>query len=91
MTYKLYRVTDNAGDCGPMSHALRRMGEGLDGIEYNGHRPLVGYNMQVGSPYARTYEQQDYWTTTRVTEILEDRGNYVRFKTGNSEYIWEEV
>lgn len=74
-----------------MSNALRRVGDDYDGIEYNGHRPLVGYNMQVGSPYARTYAGQDYWTTTQVTEILEEREDYVRFKTGNSEYVWKDL
>lgn len=86
MTYSLRRTRDGAGDSGPMSEALR-MGE--KGIESGGNRPKVGYVMRVGSPYARTYEAQDYWTTTYVTEILEESENYVRFKTGNSEYEWE--
>lgn len=90
MTYSLYRTRDNAGDCGPMSQALRRSPSDGDSIDYDGDRPLVGYCMRVGSPYTRTYGYQDYWTTTPVTEIIEDRGNYVRFKTGNSEYIWED-
>jgi hypothetical protein len=50
--------------------------------------------MIVGSPYARTYSRQDWWQTTPITEILEERieedgTEYVRFKTGNSEYEWK--
>ncbi len=37
----------------------------------------------------RTYSSQDYWTTTPVTEILEDTNEFVRFKTRNSEYEWK--
>ena len=54
--------------------------------------------MIVGSPYARSYSAQDWWQTTIITEILEERTEeggieYVRFrtgnfKTGNSEYEW---
>ena len=47
----------------------------------------------VGSVTARSYSSQDYWLTTVVTEIIEERKNeagyleFVRFKTSNSEYI----
>jgi hypothetical protein len=49
--------------------------------------------MIVGSHYGRTYSAQDWWQTTTITEILEERTKengtkYVRFKTGNSEYEW---
>jgi iron complex outermembrane receptor protein len=58
--------------------------------------PEVGAVMIVGSYSARSYSHQDYWQTTRVTEIVESWteafGNheieYIRFRTGNSEYIW---
>ncbi len=46
--------------------------------------------MLVGSITARTYSDQDYWLTTVVTEIIEDKGDYVKFKTGNSVYEWTE-
>lgn len=86
MTYSLSRIPDKAGDSGPMSQALRV----VDGeIENGGVRPLVGYVMRVGTFMARTYEQQDYWTTTVVQEILEERDNYVKFRTSNSVYEWE--
>lgn len=86
MPYSLYRTRDGAGDSGPLSVALKREnGEIVKG----GDRPQVGYAMQVGSFYARTYQYQDYWQTTYITEILEERDDYVRFRTGNSEYEWK--
>lgn len=88
MRYSLKRVSDGAGDCGPMSLLLRRNKDtGEDEYKRNA-RPEVGWQMQVGSPYARTYSWQDYWHCTEITEILEERDNYVRFKTRNSEYEW---
>jgi len=85
MRYSLSRTRDGAGDSGPMSLAI----DYVDGkyVE-DGNRPKIGYAMRVGSYRAGTYSTQDYWTTTRVTEILEERDDYVRFKTGNSEYEW---
>lgn len=62
-------------------------------FEHNA-KPRVGVSMRVGSPYGRSYSNQDYWTTTPVTEILEeftddqDRLN-VKFKTRNSTYWWK--
>ncbi len=60
----------------------------------NNAKPRVGACMRVGSPYSRSYSNQDYWTTTPVTEILEEftddqnRLN-VKFKTRNSTYWWK--
>ena len=86
MPYALARVTDGAGDSGNMSQALRV----VDGeLENGGDRPKVGYAMRVGSSYARTYETHDYWTTTYVQEILEERDDYVKFRTNNSIYEWK--
>jgi hypothetical protein len=46
--------------------------------------------MLVGSVTARSYSNRDWWMTTKVTEILEEKEEdgvlYVRFKTGNSIY-----
>ena len=56
-------------------------------VEYG--KPKLHYAVRVGSPYTRSYQQQDCWTTTPVIEILEENENMVRFKTTNSEYIWE--
>jgi hypothetical protein len=86
VTYSLYRTRDGAGDNGPMSEAIRQ-GDGK--LDMGGDRPKVGYAMQVGSPYSRTYAGQDYWQTTYVTKILEESENRVKFETGNSTYEWE--
>jgi len=94
MTYSLRRTRDGAGDSGNMSLALwfSRDEENGYGHEDNAE-PRVGVIMRVGSTYARSYQEQDWWQTTLITEILETRetpdGKYVRFKTGNSEYEWE--
>ncbi len=40
-------------------------------------------------PYSRSFVAQDYWQTTYVTEILEDTPDMMRFRTGNSEYVWK--
>lgn len=55
-------------------------------------KPKVGCSLLVGSITARTYSNQDYWLTTKVTEILEEKkdadGFYesIKFKTENSIY-----
>lgn len=84
--YSLRRESDGAGDAGGMSMALWLEGEEMQS-QINA-RPKVGVAMRVGSVYARTYQEQDWWQTTVITEILEDREDYVRFRTGNSIYVW---
>lgn len=84
----LSRTRDGAGDSGSMSEA-RWVEDGELKVDHFA-RPRVGVWMRVGSLYARTYAAQDWWQTTTITEILEDTGDTVRFKTGNSEYIWRE-
>jgi len=84
---KLFRISDGAGDMGARSEAIAWNEDGTF-KEIVGHRPTVGCSMLVGSVTARTYQRQDYWLTTPVTEILEEHVDYVRFKTGNSEYEW---
>ena len=60
--------------------------------EVVGSLPTVGCSMLVGSITARSYSPQDYWLTTKVTEILEEEkdsdGSFTRikFKTENSVY-----
>ncbi len=88
MTYSLYR-TDGRGDSGPLSMALRYNDKDELETEHNA-RPKIGWALQVGSPYARSYVAQDYWQTTYVTEILEDTPDQVIFKTRNSEYTWRQ-
>ena len=81
----LRRTHDGAGDGGARVEAIRWNEDGTF-KEIAGHRPIVGCSLLVGSVTARSYSNQDYWLTTKVTEILEEREDYVRFKTGNSEY-----
>ena len=98
MAYWMYRIRDRMGDSGGMSMALvptydHDTGKVIN-VEYiDNARPQVGYVMRVGSIYARSFSAQDWWQTTVITEILEDRINedgseYVKFKTGNSIYEW---
>ena len=94
MAYSLRRTRDGAGDSGLMSMALWPAPESESGVTTEDNaRPRVGVAMRVGSHYARSYSHQDWWQTTVITEILEERTEedgteYVRFKTGNSEYEW---
>ena len=45
-------------------------------------KPMVGCSLLM-SPFNDSFT----WMTTVVTEIIEERENYVHFKTKNSEYI----
>jgi hypothetical protein len=84
---RLRRVSDGAGDEGGLSQAIAWNAD-LTFKEVVSRRPTVGCSMYVGSVTARSYQHQDYWLTTIVTEILEETEDYVRFKTENSEYEW---
>ena len=86
MTFSLRRISDGAGDCGLMSiNIWEENGE----IKFeHGEKPKLGAAVRVGSINGRSYSSQDYWTTTLVTEIIEDTNEFVRFKTKNSEYEW---
>jgi hypothetical protein len=84
---KLRRLSDGAGDSGGCSDAIAWNNDGTF-KEVVSNRPTVGCSMMVGSVTARTYDPQDYWLTTVVTEILEESDEYVKFKTENSIYEW---
>lgn len=81
----LRRKGDGAGDSGARVESIRWNDDGTL-REIVGSRPVVGCSMLVGSVTARSYSSSDYWLTSPVTEIIEERDDYVRFKTGNSEY-----
>jgi hypothetical protein len=85
--FSLKRERDGAGDSGSMSTVFWKEDGEIKFEDYS--KPRIGTVVRVGSFMARTYEQQDYWTTSYITEILEDQGNYVKFKTGNSVYEWK--
>jgi hypothetical protein len=96
MAYSLRRTRDGAGDSGLMSVALWVDQEAENGVSHEHNaKPRVGVSMRVGGAFARSYSAQDWWQTTLITEILEERTDpedpnflYIRFKTGNSEYEW---
>lgn len=82
----LRRTRDGAGDSGGMSEIVRINPE-TDELEIlHNEKPRIGWAIKVGSNFARSYSGQDWWMTTPVTEILEEKDNYIKFKTGNSEY-----
>lgn len=84
--YSLVRVHDGVGDSGPMCQILDS--ENYQPIEGE-NRPRIGCGIRVGSFYGRTYEMQDWWQTSPVEEIIEEREDYVKFRTRNSEYVWK--
>jgi len=88
----LRRISDGKGDQGSRVEAIK-WNKADETIEVVGHKPIIGCALLVGSVTARSYSDKDYWLTTEVTEILEEKEHkgswYVKFKTGNSEYeIW---
>ncbi len=87
--FKLNRVRDGVGDSGAMSRAL--WDEAGEVKTEENARPRVGVQMIVGSHFARTMEAQDFWHTTTITEILEEKEDYVKFRTGNSTYEWKVI
>jgi hypothetical protein len=101
MPYSLKRTSDGMGDSGSMSMALWRSdsAQAIEGVEHElSARPRVGVAMRVGSIGGRSFSAQDWWQTTLITEILEesseqtedrDTVEVVRFKTGNSTYVWK--
>ncbi|CAB4218986.1 hypothetical protein UFOVP1604_69 [uncultured Caudovirales phage] len=61
--------------------------------EVVGSEPVIGCSILVGSVTARSYSDQDYWLTTKVTEILEKQLDsaghidFVKFRTEKSVYV----
>lgn len=88
MNYWMYDK-HGRGDSGGMSQAYR-WPEGGGGLEVEDDaRPSVGVRMKVGSLYARTMQDQDWWMCSLVTEIISESENEVVFKTRNSIYTWK--
>jgi hypothetical protein len=79
-------MSDGAGDSGPMCQILDS--ESWTPIP-DVTRPRLGCGVRVGSIYARTMSAQDWWQCTPITEILEEREDYMKFKTRNSVYEWK--
>ncbi len=82
---RLRRMSDGAGDAGGRVEAIAWK-EDRSFKEIAGNYPIVGCSLLVGSITARSYSAQDFWLTTPVTEILEEKEKYVKFKTENSVY-----
>lgn len=84
----LRRIPDGAGDSGTMSNALKIVIDenGKETVKIVSNRPVVGANMMVGSSFARTMRNQDWWCASEVIEIIEESEDYCKFKTKNSIY-----
>lgn len=66
--FSLFRDRDGSGDSGQVLKSLDpQTGEQHGEIG----EIVVGCCLECGSAYARTYENQDFWLTTPVTEIME--------------------
>jgi hypothetical protein len=91
--YSLRRIRDGAGDSGPMFLAVNNK-ESLKQktlVYYKIPGTIkVGSSVRCGTPFTRSHQEQDYWHTTQVKQILtvnKDRTE-VKFKTMNgSTYI----
>lgn len=86
-------IVDHKGDSGTMSMALYSDDDGNIQTE-NDARPRVGVVMRVGSLYARTMQNQDWWQTTLITKIVKEwvdteGASNVVFETKNSTYHWK--
>lgn len=89
MTYRLVDKSGRKGDSGGMSLAIWYDAEANQYQIEKDARPRVGVQMRVGSITARSYQDQDWWQTTDVLEILEESEHMVKFRTKNSVYTWE--
>jgi len=84
---RLIRISDGEGFSGSRSETYEVFKNRMLG-EIISNRPIVGCCIKVGSLTAGTYSKRDWWMTSIITEILEDKGDYVKFKTENSTYEW---
>jgi hypothetical protein len=59
-------------------------------LKFESGRPVVGRAIRVGTPFSRSYANQDWWQTSEIVEILEEDAFRTRFRTmSGSIYIWE--
>jgi len=88
---KLRRVSDGEGFSGSLVESIAWNEDGTF-KEVTGSKPKLGESLKVGSPFAGTYSNRDWWMTTPITKILEERWTenglleYMKFKTENSTY-----
>lgn len=88
----LRRIRDGEGFRGSLAQAIKYKKDCTFDKVVDSSKPVVGCCFLVGSLIAGSYSDRDYWMTSEVTEILEEKWNkegklvYVKFKTKNSEY-----
>lgn len=88
---RLIRESDGEGFAGSLIESIAWNEDGTF-KEVTGSIPTVGESIKVGSVTAGTYSTRDWWMTTPITEILEERKDkegkyeYVKFATENSIY-----
>jgi len=76
----LRRESDGAGINAPNVESIDK------DAKVTGSYPTIGEHIKVSRSTAGMFTDIDYWVTSEVTEILEERDQYVRFKTKNSIY-----
>lgn len=78
----MYRLIRKRDKLTKESTDVRFLEFGNDGKCKKGYyKPKVGRSL-IMSPFNQSYT----WMTTEITEILEKKDGYLRFKTKNSEY-----
>lgn len=79
LNYKLVRERDGLTK---QSYAIKWIEWNEDGTFKELHpEPSTGYSL-IMSPFTNSFT----WQTTEVTEIVEQREDYIKFKTKNSNY-----
>jgi len=83
-----------------LNDGLTNIGSVIESIKWNedgtfnsivGDRPVLGCSIRIGNTTAKMFTSKDWWLTTVVTEILEekyhkDKLEYCKFRTENSVY-----
>lgn len=87
MTFVLTRMSDGAGDIGGMSMIVFEDENGKMQIEHNA-KPKLHSAIRVGARTTTMFGADTWWQTTKIQEIIEEKENYVKFRTGNSIYEW---
>jgi hypothetical protein len=88
MTYSIKRLIDGEGDSGDLSIAVWLDKDENRMFDLNA-RPRKGIAIGVGSLLA-SLPDNEYYLTGIIQEIVEDTGNYVKFKTADYVYEWRE-